>query len=106
MSDRSALIPTAVAGGYGAAPHAAPKKGKAVGASVRVLAAVAGVAACGVQLFAEAIGDLLGNRRRFSRIGGLEPIREIGGFRLHVVGFSGLHIIHGAIIPARRRVPT
>ena len=47
MSDRSALIPTAVAGGYGAAPHAAPKKGKAVGASVRVLAAVAGVAACG-----------------------------------------------------------
>ena len=47
MSDRSALIPAAVAGGYGAAPHAAPKKGKAVGNSVRVLAAVAGVAACG-----------------------------------------------------------
>ena len=47
MSDRSALIPTAVAGGYGAAPHAAPKKGKAVGTFVRALAAVAGVAACG-----------------------------------------------------------
>ena len=47
MSDRSSLIPTAVAGGYGAAPHAAPKKGKAAGTSVRVLAAVAGVAACG-----------------------------------------------------------
>ena len=30
MSDRSALIPTAVAGGYGAAPHAAPGDALAV----------------------------------------------------------------------------
>ena len=72
MSDRSALIPTAVAMGYGAAPLSAPKKVRtSVGTSVRVIAAVAGVAGVvGIAASAGAGGDLfasLGSSRHLSK---------------------------------------
>ena len=44
MSDRSALLPTATAAGYGAAPASAPKAQRPATTTSRVLAAVAGVA--------------------------------------------------------------
>ena len=47
MSDRSALLPTATAAGYGAAPASAPKAQRPATTTSRVLAAVAGLCALG-----------------------------------------------------------